>query len=68
MSNAMNLNAKNVVAALILATFALGGCSAGQVIDNTVDVTGTVVKTGAKGVVGAGRLVGRAVSGGDDAQ
>jgi hypothetical protein len=51
------MNSKKLfVAALIGAAFTLSACSADRAIDNTVNGTGFVVKTAAKGAVGAGKL------------
>ncbi len=44
------------IAALLGAVLALSACSTNQVVDTTVDASGFVVKTAAKGAVGAGKL------------
>ncbi|OCX64540.1 hypothetical protein BFP70_10910 [Thioclava sp. SK-1] len=61
----MTLTFKNQTL-IVLTALIIGACSAGDVIDNTVDGTGAVLKAGAKGVVGAGRLAGQAVMGSEE--
>ena len=57
------------IAVLIAATIALGACSSGQAIDNTVGVAAGTTKVIAKGAVGAGKLAyrgGKAILSDDD--
>ena len=41
-------------------------CSSRGVVDGTVNTAGFVAKTAVNGTIGAGKLVGRAVTGGED--
>lgn len=47
---------KMMIVALMGAVVSVSACSSGQVVDNTVGVTGFVAKTAVKGTIGAGKL------------